>query len=87
MKIMCGKTGVEEDFFDDEERDDERALFDATERDPNLPFYWSPALQDSFREELEKYVIIDHNMEDIYLHLIKACDFRCAGIPFSVSTN
>jgi hypothetical protein len=32
----------------------ERALFDASEGDYNRPFYWSVALQQSFREELEK---------------------------------
>ncbi len=54
MKILCGKTGVEEYYMEDEEREDERVLFDATEALPNQPFYWSPSLQDSFREELEK---------------------------------
>lgn len=54
MKIMCGKTGVEDDYLDEEDREEEQVLFDATENLPNQPFYWSPALQDSFREELEK---------------------------------
>ncbi|KAI0088026.1 phosphatidylinositol 3 and 4-kinase-domain-containing protein [Irpex rosettiformis] len=62
MKILCGKTGVEEDFMEDEDREDERVLFDATEALPNQPFYWSPPLQDSFREELEKLVILDYLM-------------------------
>ena len=54
MKIVCGKTGVDEELFDEEEREDERVLFDATESLPNEPFYWTPSLQDNFREELEK---------------------------------
>ncbi|KAK7692630.1 hypothetical protein QCA50_004263 [Cerrena zonata] len=58
MKIICGRTGDEEDFYDDEDREDERVLFDATESQTNTPFYWSQALQDSFREELEKLVIL-----------------------------
>ena len=41
-------------MFDEEDREDERVLFDATESLPTEPFYWSPALQDNFREELEK---------------------------------
>jgi len=54
MKIFCGKTG-EEDAFDDADQEDERVLYDATEEaDSQLPFYWSLALQQSFREELEK---------------------------------
>jgi hypothetical protein len=32
----------------------ERALFDASERDYDRSFYWSAALQQSFRQELEK---------------------------------
>lgn len=40
-------------MFDDYE--DERVLFDATEAgDAQTPFYWNQALQQSFREELEK---------------------------------
>lgn len=54
MKIVCGKTGDEEDFYEDEDREDERVLFDATENQAGTAFYWSQALQDNFREELEK---------------------------------
>ena len=56
MKIICGRTGDEEDFYDDEDREDERVLFDATEGQTGAPFYWSQALQYNFREELEKWV-------------------------------
>ena len=56
MKIICGRTGDEEDVYDDEDREDERVLFDATEGQTGAPFYWSQALQDNFREELEKWV-------------------------------
>lgn len=41
-------------MFDEDDREDERVLFDATESRLGQPFYWTPALQDSFREELEK---------------------------------
>lgn len=53
LKIVCGKTGDDDvDIFDP---DEERALYDASEDDgSNQPFYWSGALQQSFREELEK---------------------------------
>lgn len=54
MKIVCGKTGVDEESWEEEEREDERVLFDATESVSPTEFYWTPALQDSFREELEK---------------------------------
>lgn len=54
MKIVCGKTGVEEETWDEDEREDERALFDATENVSNSEFYWTQGLQDNFREELEK---------------------------------
>ncbi|KII92400.1 hypothetical protein PLICRDRAFT_172497 [Plicaturopsis crispa FD-325 SS-3] len=63
MKIICGKTGEEEDMYDDDDREDERVLFDATEdSNSQRPFYWSQVLQQSFREELEKLVILDYLM-------------------------
>lgn len=55
MKIVCGRTGEEEDMYDDDDREDERVLFDVSENNQTeVPFYWSSPLQDSFREELEK---------------------------------
>lgn len=53
LKVICGKTGTEE--LEEEDPEEERALFDATEEsESGRPFYWSRALQQSFREELEK---------------------------------
>lgn len=54
MKIVCGRTGDEEYLYDEDDREEERYLFDASESRPAEPFHWTPALQDSFREELEK---------------------------------
>jgi hypothetical protein len=52
---VCGRTGeAEDDIYDDADYEDEHALFDATEAGDSRPFYWSQALQQSFREELEK---------------------------------
>ncbi|KAF9478605.1 hypothetical protein BDN70DRAFT_942161 [Pholiota conissans] len=65
MKIICGKTGDAEDVYDADDYEDERVLYDATESsDVQRPFYWSQQLQQSFREELEKFVscIIDYLM-------------------------
>ncbi|OBZ68177.1 Phosphatidylinositol 4-kinase lsb6 [Grifola frondosa] len=62
LKIVCGKTGEEEYMYDEDDREDERVLFDASESRSGDPFYWSPALQDNFREELEKLVILDYLM-------------------------
>ena len=57
FKIVCGRTGAEEDMYDEAEAEDDRVLYDATEnQDTTMPFYWSKELQKSFREELEKYV-------------------------------
>ncbi|KAK0504617.1 phosphatidylinositol 3 and 4-kinase-domain-containing protein [Armillaria luteobubalina] len=75
IKVICGKTGDPEDVYEDYE---EERLFDATEADPQTPFYWTPSLQQSFREELEKLVILDYLMlntdrgADNYM--IKYCD-------------
>ncbi|EPT04947.1 hypothetical protein FOMPIDRAFT_1039812 [Fomitopsis schrenkii] len=62
MKIVCGRTGDEEYLYDEDDREEERYLFDASESRPADPFHWTPALQDSFREELEKLVILDYLM-------------------------
>ncbi|TFK44679.1 phosphatidylinositol 3 and 4-kinase-domain-containing protein [Crucibulum laeve] len=63
LKIICGKTGDTEDAYDDSDYEDERVLFDATEtHDTQRPFYWSQTLQQSFRDELEKLVILDYLM-------------------------
>lgn len=57
LKIVCGRTGEEDDVYDDEDREDERVLFDVSENNQTeAPFYWSSTLQDNFREELEKCV-------------------------------
>lgn len=58
MKIVCGRTGDEEYLYDEDDREEERYLFDASESRPAEPFHWTPALQDSFREELEKSVAL-----------------------------
>lgn len=53
--MVCGRTGDTEDVYDDADYEEERVLFDASETDDTQrPFYWSQALQQSFREELEK---------------------------------
>ncbi|KAG5645216.1 hypothetical protein DXG03_006734, partial [Asterophora parasitica] len=63
IKIVCGRTGDTEDIYDDSEYDDERVLYDASESNGSeRPFYWSQTLQKSFREELEKLVILDYLM-------------------------
>ncbi|KAI0051900.1 hypothetical protein FA95DRAFT_1484684 [Auriscalpium vulgare] len=63
VKVVCGRTGAEEDVYDEAEAEDERVLYDATEsHDTTRPFYWSAPLQQSFREELEKLVILDYLM-------------------------
>ena len=70
LKIVCGKTGAEEDLYEDDV-EDERVLYDASEsRSPDRPFYWSAALQRSFREELEKYDTLLH-------HTLRPCSCSC----------
>ncbi|KIM61574.1 hypothetical protein SCLCIDRAFT_25716 [Scleroderma citrinum Foug A] len=58
LKIFCGRTGI--GGIDDDDPEEERALFDATGDDDT--FCWSRALQQNFREELEKLVILDYLM-------------------------
>lgn len=60
LNIMCGKTGDGDELYDEVDYEDERVLFDATESpDVQVPFYWTQPLQQSFRQELEKYVLLD----------------------------
>lgn len=66
VQVVCGKTGDEEEVYDEDDREDERLLFDATETRTGQPFYWTPALQDNFREELEKWAIIIYFIYDSY---------------------
>jgi phosphatidylinositol 4-kinase type 2 len=53
LKILCGKTGNEDELYDEVDQDEEQGLFGGSE-DEGRPFYWTQALQQSFREELEK---------------------------------
>ncbi|TRM69794.1 phosphatidylinositol 3 and 4-kinase-domain-containing protein [Schizophyllum amplum] len=76
VKIVCGRTGEEQDLDDDEEED--RLLFDGPDDGVDRPFYWSQALQQSFRAELEKLVILDYLMQNTDRgadnYMIKYCD-------------
>ncbi|KAJ7594149.1 phosphatidylinositol 3 and 4-kinase-domain-containing protein [Mycena floridula] len=63
FKVICGKTGDTDDMYDDYEDEHEHVLYDESEsHDPSAPFYWTQSLQQSFREELEKLVILDYLM-------------------------
>ncbi|KAF5355032.1 hypothetical protein D9756_005261 [Leucocoprinus leucothites] len=63
LNIMCGKTGDGDELYDEVDYEDERVLFDSTESsDSERPFYWTQGLQQSFRDELEKLVILDYLM-------------------------
>ncbi|KAJ7072333.1 phosphatidylinositol 3 and 4-kinase-domain-containing protein [Mycena amicta] len=79
FKVICGRTGeADDDVYDEVDYEEERVLYDATETTDSRPFYWSQTLQESFREELEKLVILDYLMlntdrgADNYM--IKYCD-------------
>jgi len=48
LRIRCGRTGDEDDFYDEEHERDHR-LFDVSEGLGNQPSYWATALQESFR--------------------------------------
>ncbi|TFK20970.1 phosphatidyl inositol kinase [Coprinopsis marcescibilis] len=63
LNILCGRTGAPEDVYDEIDYEEDHALYDATEgSEAQRPFYWSQGLQQSFREELEKLVILDYLM-------------------------
>ena len=77
LRICCGRTGDEEDFYDEEHEYDHR-LFDVSEGLGNRPFYWTAALQDSFRLELEKCVIFYLLYPSNHFMLVQA---RHSGLP------
>lgn len=56
VKVICGKTGAEEELYDEDDEGGNSVFYDRSESRSGQPFYWTPALQDNFREELEKYV-------------------------------
>ncbi|EMD37556.1 hypothetical protein CERSUDRAFT_94557 [Gelatoporia subvermispora B] len=91
VKVACGKTGDEDEMFDEDDREDERVLFDVTEGRTGEPFYWTPGLQDNFREELEKLVILDYLMlntdrgADNYM--IKYCESEHGKAPVDVAPS
>lgn len=60
LSVICGKTGDEDSVYDDEP--DNELLFDSSVDHSDHPFHWSPPLLQSFREELEKLVILDYLM-------------------------
>ncbi|TFK54327.1 hypothetical protein OE88DRAFT_1732997 [Heliocybe sulcata] len=87
VKVVCGRTGDDDDQYDDAEGDE---LFDPSEaHEPGRPFYWSQALQQSFRDELEKLVILDYLMlntdrgADNYM--IKYCEAPLERAPVDVA--
>ncbi|CCA67572.1 related to LSB6-LAs17 Binding protein [Serendipita indica DSM 11827] len=58
LSLVCGKTGEEEDLTDEEVEDEQaRTMYEMPE---STDFYWSLALQQDFRLELEKLVILDY---------------------------
>lgn len=56
INLMCGRTGEEDEMEEvDEEDEQRRAMYDTSE---STDFYWSLALQQDFRLELEKLIIL-----------------------------
>ncbi|KAF9650860.1 hypothetical protein BDM02DRAFT_3092313 [Thelephora ganbajun] len=90
LRICCGRTGDEDDFYDEEHEQDHR-LFDVSEGLGNRPFYWTTALQDSFREELEKLVILDYLMlntdRGLDNFMIKCCDIDHEKAPIDTTNT
>lgn len=54
MKVVCGRTGQEDDLYDEDDSEEQSLVFDEVAGDSGRPFYWTRQLQSSFREELEK---------------------------------
>lgn len=56
IQIVCGRTGEENELREEDEEDEQiRALYDVEDAGD---FYWSLALQQDFRLELEKLIIL-----------------------------
>jgi len=62
LKVVCGRTGDEE-VYEDDESEEQGLLFDESMNESSDgSFHWSQLLLQSFREELEKLVILDYLM-------------------------
>ncbi|KZV95123.1 hypothetical protein EXIGLDRAFT_672443 [Exidia glandulosa HHB12029] len=91
MRVLCGKAGDEDEIYEDDPTENE-LLFDTSfERDREAPFHWSPPLLQSFREELEKLVILDYLMlntdrgADNYM--LKFCDGEHEKAPVNTGPS
>ena len=54
MKVICGRTGQEDELFDDDDDNEEQTIIFDHDHASDRPFYWTRQLQNSFRQELEK---------------------------------
>ena len=54
MKVICGRTGQEDELFDDDDDTEEQTVIFNHDHVSDRPFYWTRQLQNSFRQELEK---------------------------------
>ncbi|KAG8946902.1 phosphatidyl inositol kinase [Tulasnella sp. 424] len=76
LGVMCGRIGEE---VDDDDYDD---MYDHQQRSeyPDGSFAWTPAMQQEFREELEKLIILDYLMRNtdrgLDNFMIKFCEGR-----------
>lgn len=61
LNLMCGKTGEEDELSDEDMGDEQmRALYETD----STNFYWSHTLQQDFRLELEKLIILGAHLAD-----------------------
>ncbi len=71
---MCGRTGeAEDDDYDYEyEQQHHHGRADPSEY-PSDTFSWTPALQQEFREELERLVILGTTSRILLVRILTAC--------------
>ncbi|QRW21626.1 phosphatidylinositol 3- and 4-kinase [Rhizoctonia solani] len=64
LGVLCGKAGGDYDDYDDMDYDQNLHATTNTSTRAGGSFVWTPALQQSFREELEKLIILDYLMRN-----------------------
>ncbi|KAF8678123.1 Phosphatidylinositol 3- and 4-kinase [Rhizoctonia solani] len=81
LGVLCGKAGGDYDDYDDMDYDQNLHATTNTSTRAGGSFVWTPALQQSFREELEKLIILDYLMRNTGAHEKQIVDTAPTRLP------
>ncbi|ELU42697.1 phosphatidylinositol 3- and 4-kinase domain-containing protein [Rhizoctonia solani AG-1 IA] len=91
LGVLCGKAGGDYDDYDDMDYDQNLHATTNTSTRAGGSFVWTPALQQSFREELEKLIILGAHEKQIVdtapTRLPMMSELKQSGAPSHVPHN